>query len=175
MTSILKVDTIQKPDGTAPSASELGIDVAGSVVQTKTVTNNTLQSTTSTGVYLKGVEATFTPKYQDSKLIIMGRMPYRLYRGTSGNTAAWMSAYLKVNGSAIAPASGNTYENGIAFGNTTWGDFRDVIYLQAEYTHNTTSQITISMEGLQYTNAIIFEVNESSLYYSSLVILEIAQ
>lgn len=69
MASILKVDTLQKPDGSTPTAADLGIDVAGSVVQTQQFTYTGTTSWTGTN-YVPILNGTVTPKHPDSKFLI---------------------------------------------------------------------------------------------------------
>lgn len=79
MTSILKVDTIQKPDGTAPSASELGIvsspltssDMpAGSVLQVKQTVLTTAHSYSGVSGWTDIMTVSITPKRSTSKFLI---------------------------------------------------------------------------------------------------------
>jgi hypothetical protein len=44
MASIIKVDTIQHSDGSAPTMAELGLDVSGSILQVKSSTFTGVQS-----------------------------------------------------------------------------------------------------------------------------------
>ena len=72
MASILKVDTLQKPDGSTPTAADLGIDVAGSVVQVVHSANGVpsgaaVNSTTFSSI---GVSASITPKYDNSHFFV---------------------------------------------------------------------------------------------------------
>jgi len=69
MASILKVDTLQKPDGSTPTAADLGIDVAGSVVQAKTLTTH--EKITTSGSVARLVDIDITPKFSNSKFIVM--------------------------------------------------------------------------------------------------------
>lgn len=95
MTSILKVDTIQTTAGAAPTASDLSLDIAGSVVQfvRNSVTSNI--TTTSSSYVASGLSVTITPKFSTSKLLVKveggrpsiqasGRqMDLKLYEGTN--------------------------------------------------------------------------------------------
>jgi hypothetical protein len=72
MASILKVDTLQKPDGSTPTAADLGIDVAGSVVQA--IHDKSFSGATSTAVetwvQVPDLEITIAPKLNGSKFLI---------------------------------------------------------------------------------------------------------
>ena len=72
MTSILKVDTLQKANGATPTAADLGINVTGNVLQTAVVnfsdqvnTNN--QSDTEVSSSLR---VTITPRSATSKFVV---------------------------------------------------------------------------------------------------------
>jgi len=70
MTSILKVATIQKTNGSAPTLADLSISHAGSVLQVvhdKTIVQVTTNSTSYTSTTLS---ATITPKFSNSKILV---------------------------------------------------------------------------------------------------------
>ena len=76
MASTLKIDTIQLPDGSTPTAADLGIDVAGTVVQV--VHSDIMPSTagSSTNILTLG-SVSFTPKYANSVIhlsVLGGKM-----------------------------------------------------------------------------------------------------
>ena len=72
MTSILKVDTIQNTAGATPTAADLGINVAGNVLQVKHHTIDPgSQSTQSTSLINNGLNITITPKAASSSFLIM--------------------------------------------------------------------------------------------------------
>jgi len=87
--STIKVDAIQKVNGSVPKASDLGLNVTGSVLQvvqggrTTRVTHN---SNTYTDV---GVSAEITPSSSSSKILV------RL-EGTIGNAAAGNQTGIKL-------------------------------------------------------------------------------
>ena len=74
MTSILKVATIQKTNGSAPTLADLSISHAGSVLQTITSSTATQVSTAETNYATPidtGLAATITPKFSSSKILII--------------------------------------------------------------------------------------------------------
>lgn len=95
MASILKVDTLQKPDGSTPTAADLGLDVAGSVVgyAYNEITANI--NVTTTGYVDLGLVSSIITK-QANPLIVyrfnIGRavaypsngIAYRIYYSTDG-------------------------------------------------------------------------------------------
>ena len=70
MTSTLKVDQIQLADGTAPTAADLGF-AAGSIIQTQSRTTQVRSNTSSNSFIATDVYATITPKFTNSKILIM--------------------------------------------------------------------------------------------------------
>ncbi len=71
MTGILKVDTIQKNNGATPTASDLGLNISGNIVQTVQV-KKTDTSVISGSSYsaVPGLNITITPKYTNSQFLI---------------------------------------------------------------------------------------------------------
>ena len=80
MASIIKVDTIQKPDGTAPTAADLGVDVTsadmpeGSVIQVVSKVITTSESTTSSSWTNSSLFIDITPKFNNSKILVTGNV-----------------------------------------------------------------------------------------------------
>jgi hypothetical protein len=70
MTGIVKVDTIQKNDGTAPTAKQLGLNVTGNVLQVVSATLKSSVSTSSTSAVDTGLQASITPAFSTSKVLI---------------------------------------------------------------------------------------------------------
>lgn len=107
MTSIIKVDTIQKANGTAPTASSLGLNVAGSVLQ---VVHGRLSSAyAATGAagsdywLLPGLEATITPKFSNSNILINVNM----YTGQSTAASGYQIQYqILKNGVELTEVNG---------------------------------------------------------------------
>lgn len=71
MASVLKVDTLQKPDGSTPTAADLGLDVAGSVVQVAYGTASTQVINSTNSPVDTGLSVTITPKFNNSMIIIL--------------------------------------------------------------------------------------------------------
>lgn len=59
MSSIIKVDQIQKADGSTPTAGDLGLNTTGSVLQVKQISSATITSTTSSSWTDTGISWTF--------------------------------------------------------------------------------------------------------------------
>lgn len=70
MASILKVDQIQLPDGSTPTASDLGIDVSGTIVQAKAFSLSDTPVTVIVDVFTVFDSFDFTTKLENSKILI---------------------------------------------------------------------------------------------------------
>jgi hypothetical protein len=70
MTGIVKVDTIQKNDGTAPTAADLGLNISGSVVQIVSNTNQSHNNFASVNYQQTSLAVSITPKFANSKFLI---------------------------------------------------------------------------------------------------------
>ena len=99
MASILKVDTLQKPDGSTPTAADLGLDVAGSVVQVQRYSDATALYTTATSPTNTSLQASFTPKYSTSKLLIV--LTGNMSQYTSGTNGSRGYLDMALNGTRL--------------------------------------------------------------------------
>jgi len=95
MSSILKVDTLQKSDGTD------GVHIAGHVIQTVN-THHPDGSFAISGGTNNLFSATITPKYQNSKILITGHMQ-------SERITADQSCYYYANLGRSIAGGGNTF------------------------------------------------------------------
>lgn len=78
MTSIIKVDQIQLADGTAPTAADLGF-AAGSVLQVVNAVTTTLFNTTSTSYVDMNLQASITPSFTSSKILVVANINVGIY------------------------------------------------------------------------------------------------
>lgn len=78
MTSIIKVDTIQKINGAAPTPAELGLNVTGSVLQVQqTVYKDTFSTSVGEGfAEVTGLRTNITPKSTTSKILVRVMLSY---------------------------------------------------------------------------------------------------
>lgn len=76
MSSILKVDQIQLSNGNTPTAKELGVNISGNVVQ-HAFSNTLVNSSASGSSYVTAVQFSFTPKYNNSSLLIIGTLRWQ--------------------------------------------------------------------------------------------------
>ena len=126
MASILKVDTLQKPDGSTPTAADLGIDVAGSVVAT-----HKFISPTSTDLVISSESFTevdtFTLDVKRDNSIMIIWVDTQQYIKSVQNTN--LSMRLLVDGVAVGQETSRTEANQpglfhVWYGNTA----REVLY-----------------------------------------------
>lgn len=173
MARILKLDTIQKHDSSAPTPKDLGLDVAGSVVQVVQGTLTTSFSTTS-GAYSyvdTGLAATITPTSNTSKILVRLSFHYR-------NSVSGYNGYVALdrNGTKINDAGSN---GALAVCSTSVG------YAGRQGTHNfeyldspasasaLTYKLQICTEGnTAYINDISFAANQPT---ATITLMEIAQ
>jgi hypothetical protein len=70
MASILKVDTIKKVNDSVPKASDLGLNVTGSVLQVIQTNSAVSVATTSTSYVTSGIAINITPVATSSKVLL---------------------------------------------------------------------------------------------------------
>lgn len=102
MSSILKVDTIQTTAGATPTAKDLGLNVAGSVVQIGHTYNHQVsahQSIASSSLVGAGVTCVITPKSTDNKFIFSWNVS--MAYGQTGSYVAGAMKYKIGTGSYV--------------------------------------------------------------------------
>lgn len=98
MTGILKVDTIQKNNGTTPTAADLGLNVTGSVIQVVQSVKTDTFTVQNRGVWhnVPGLSVSITPRSSTSKFLVtvniaLGKTDfsayYNLARVLNGSTS----------------------------------------------------------------------------------------
>jgi hypothetical protein len=72
MTSIIKVDTLQKANGATPTAADLGINTTGTVLQVVSGSTSSETANSSTNTYADmGLALSITPTSSTSKILVM--------------------------------------------------------------------------------------------------------
>ena len=98
MASILKVSQLQKPDGSTPTAADLGIDDSGNVIQIVQLPTSYLSvANTVTAVYYEYGSITVTPKSSTSRFMIIGQTEVE----TSGGNYPATRVRLMRNGNTL--------------------------------------------------------------------------
>lgn len=133
MASTIKVDQIQLSDGSTPTAADLGLDIAGSVVGVTQVHFTTEIATTTTGTWISAHSTSFTPSSSTNKVMVM-------YNASAiVKTTGSFGVRLTRNGTEVVKRGRQSYTDG-----TNWSGI-DVAfaYLDAP---STTSPITYAID-----------------------------
>tara|TARA_B100000035_G_scaffold111972_1_gene95024 strand:- start:392 stop:886 length:495 start_codon:yes stop_codon:yes gene_type:complete len=163
MTSILKVDQIQTTAGAAPTATGLGLDTAGSVLQVKNTTTGVHQLTTNTRVDIFSLS--ITPSSTSSKILAVVNLA-DAGQNASGSTygAAWLmrgsTDLLKFSGQF--GYTGNSASNSIGSVSTSYLD-----------SPSTTSSVTYKVQASNFASTATIEIGASN-GISTFTLMEIA-
>ena len=158
MTSIIKVDTLQKANGATPTAADLGINTTGTVLQVVTANYSTVVVSDNNTWVDTGLSCAITPTSSNSKIMILidqnGRvesswMAYRILRGTT--EIKGVGYYLFDNNS--------TNNSSISF------NFLD--------SPNTTSEVTYKTQFMRSQGGGTVKVNDNSAP-ATILLIEIA-
>ena len=171
MASILKVDTLQKPDGSTPTAADLGIDVAGSVVQVyeHSFTETTMITTTALSD-VTGSSFSFTPKYPDSKVIVTMIISCNWQ---DASDAAGGSYQLYIDGVKVT-----SYPAHLVYGdfNSTNIDQYVPVVTQHSFVAGSVTAKTLSLKAQMYqSDDTRMAINNAGGYVSVITVYEIAQ
>lgn len=167
MASILKVDTLQKPDGSTPTAADLGIDVAGTIVQSKVYTHYmpyTIENTSGSAYISFGLTTTFTPKQSTSTIVVM--CSGITARAGSGNQGSRFNLYKDgVSVSGVNTVFLNSTDTSTRYGS---------ISIAESFTAGSTNQFTLDLMFNSWDDGQSTQILQQ---YSSptMTILEIAQ
>lgn len=74
MTSLIKVDAIQKLNGSVPKASDLGLNVTGNVLQVNQGSLSSETATSSSSFVDTGLSVTITPTSTSNKVLILASL-----------------------------------------------------------------------------------------------------
>ena len=199
MTSILKVDTIQKADGSAATAAGLGIAPSGSILQVVSHVENGLTSftnQTSAGTHrlllaanaadsTSHVSVTITPSSTSSKIILFAHV---MYEGTTA-PHEYLWSFHRDTTFIGAPASGSNRRRGISTPGENYSAAVDTtstpesVSYQFVDTPNSTSAITYcvsyntsTLSGSLFLNRATLNSDSTAyeLGVSSIIAMEIA-
>ena len=166
MASIIKVDTIQHSDGSAPTMAELGLDVSGSILQVKssTLTGTFTVSTTWGFTEIPGLEVSITPRSTSSHFLLCARVSggqsyfstgYKFYRDDVNIS----DALGDTSGSRTSVAFGKTvHSSGTAYSQY---DIETLAmdYLDTNTASDTTTPIEFSIYAAPYSSSHPLTVN----------------
>ena len=172
MSSIIKVDAIQKADGTTPTAGDLGLNTTGSVLQVVNVTNKDTASFSGGTWGAWPITASITPTSTSSKILIMAHLPNN-YVGGGGQD--WY-VQLRRDGTNLFGSTGNSSVGGSAeFSNQlNCAGFRKAINIQHLDSPATTSQITYDCRARNTTGVTMYLNYPSERGDLSITLMEIA-
>ena len=146
MSSILKVDTIQTTAGAAPTASDLGLDVSGTILKMHRhswADEHQIANNSTSYAAVTGSSFSFTPKSASSTLIIVSDLSCRL----NGQAQGLMFKHY-VAGSSISHDNNSAHE--IYINTNTSSD----IYLRQvksdTYSNTSSSAKTIQLYARDY-------------------------
>jgi hypothetical protein len=186
MTGILKVDTIQKNNGTTPTASDLGLNVTGSILQTVSTTKtNTFTSSTNGWIDITDLSVNITPKSSTSKFFITISLGIAASYGSSRERSTGFR--ILRNGSTFSIGESSSNRGGCHFrvgDNNSDGNHSRGITFTIVDTPSTTSTITYKLQSetedgmTLYINRTVSDENVSDAYglrtASTMTVMEIA-
>jgi len=164
--STLKVDTIQKTNGSAPTAKDLSLNISGNVLNYYHMTYATAHSQYTSSTYTDtGLTLDVTPTASNSKLIIQWQFFVYGAHVSGGWTAA--ASRLLRDGSSIY-TDAYSLGRGAFYGGAIMFNSGDVV----EDSPNTTSEVTYKVQYNSYhSNGVYLNYQNQKSYMS---ILEIA-
>ena len=174
MVSTIKVDSIQKADGSS------GVHIAGHIVQrVSTKFSTAYTNTTKNFSDIAGASITFTPKYASSLLCITFNTSANVYTSGTVNNAGGVMRILH-DGAYITGdynASGNYemyFQNDAAGGTGPNNYVRQVKY--GEIAAGSTNSRVIKVQARTYSaSTVAIRINQGGLYASYFVVEELAQ
>jgi len=175
--STIKVDAIQKVNGSVPKAGDLGLNITGTVLQVVQAFKDDVFATTSTSYTdVTGLSATITPSSSSSKVLVL----LRTSQGVSGDS--YIRLKLLRGSTDIAVANGKAYFNfsypSRAGSDTSYYIARGSQHLDFLDSPNSTSSTTYKVQVETYSGhtAYINRGRDNDQYrgVSSITLMEIA-
>lgn len=174
MASILKVDQIQTPSGTAPTAADLGLDVAGSVIQVtqgQYGTNENFSVSQNTSAPWCGLTGSITTKQANSKIKVEINLQGLVFE--SDNTYGRFQVYMDTGSGPVLvkymgyPVHWSSTDN--ASGTVMTDNFISSPNVPAGTT------VTFSMYFMSIYGTNIFSLQRDNSALSTILMSEIAQ
>jgi len=163
MTSIIKVDTLQKANGGTPTAADLGINTTGTVLQVVNKSVNGRNSISSSSFSYTGFYHSITPTSTSSKILILMETGLNTQAsGRSGQLTIYRDS---------TELSGQTH--GLAY---ILGDSSRIqipVHLSYVDTPNTTSEVTYKLYAKSVESGSI-EVPVTASEITTITLIEIA-
>ena len=163
MTSILKVATIQKTNGSAPTLADLSISHAGSVLQTVTAVQGSDATNSSNSWTDTGLSASITPTSSSSKILVIITQPTIVSRTVSDN---WLGGLKLLRGSTVI-GCGDSYTLGQTHGSHDFAGSNGATYWwwtsHELDSPSTTSSTTYKTQSRADSNGSVATVSESRI------------
>jgi len=159
MTSIIKVDTLQKANGATPTAADLGINTTGNVLQVVTVNHSTVVSSTNSTFVDSGLSCAITPKFSTSKIMILVDQNGRI------ETSTWMGYRILRDTTEIKGVGYYLFDNNSTNNSSISFNFLD--------SPNTTSEVTYKTQFMRSQGGGTVKVNDNSAP-ATILLIEIA-
>ena len=167
--SEIRVDTIKTRAGAVPKASDLGLNVTGSVLQVVSVDSSTQQNTTSTSyVASSGVTASITPSSTSSKILTICSPSLRVYEDNGSN------ANMRF---ALSRDGGSNFLYQAILRNFDYGNSGALIDISISQTFLDSPSSTSALTYTMYVKIVggdQVEINPDGNNKSSLTLMEIA-
>lgn len=165
MSSILKVDALQKSDGTD------GVHIAGHVIQVVQNTGTNGSIFTSSNAYVATpYTCSITPKFATSKILVTISFSV-LVRATGSDNAAALGFSLKRGSTRVTTSVSNPHEMFISGSGILSGNRQNYVYLDSP---STTSSTTYALEAWPRYSGQTTEFDSRSSTWS-VTLQEIAQ
>tara|TARA_B100000530_G_scaffold327999_1_gene268368 strand:+ start:230 stop:742 length:513 start_codon:yes stop_codon:yes gene_type:complete len=169
MTSILKVDSIQKANGSVPTAADLGVNVTGSVLQVVYAeTSSSNVALTDSGWTSVGLTALITPSSTSSKILVDFTPHFRMYHPSSDVGIGFRI----LRGGSSVYQTATTYHT-YMYNNGSYVEFRGTDRVSTLDSPSSTSQLTYTFEARTYHAAGDKRANDTG-NKSKAILMEIA-
>ena len=166
MSSVMKVDSITKSDGTA------GVHITGHVIQVVEGSTSTSSSTSSTSVVDSGLTATITPKFSTSKILATASIPHHCVEEPGTDVQAYLFLKRLISGGSDTELC--AVVTGDHTGNAGRSDAWSSVQLQCLDSPGTTTSTTFRVQH-RVGNSGWTSTCMNSNNRGSIVLMEIAQ
>ena len=165
MSSVMKVDSITKSDGTA------GVHIAGSTIQVVSSQRSAWSPTNSTSAVASGLNVTITPKFNNSKVFVLVSMN-GLYTASAGTYGVY---HLYKNGSIVnfmSSVQGQNAGSGFEYGACLAHQFFDSPATTSATTYEVYYLSAGTAGSIGFNN---YAVGGNNTTHSTITAMEIAQ
>jgi len=163
MSSIIKVNTIQNASGGTPTASDLGLNVSGSVLQVvQTVISDavTVSAPNGTAASVSGFSATITPLSTSSKILLKSLLNCSAPSTTYGG-------FFKRNGTTIGVGTASGSRQQVSFGMAFPVDANQIHTFGVEYLDSPASTSALTYQLWINNDNTLAHFNRSANDYNN--------